>query len=829
MNGSRYWLATCVLSVLGVASAAGAQAPVAEPTANGGETTGGIEEIVVTAQKRSENLQSVPVAVTAITPALIRNARIENIADLRSVAPNLYVVTQSGGSSIPATTMRGQVSGAASDPTVDNGISYYIDGVYLGALTGIIFDVADIERIEVIRGPAGTLFGTNSTGGAINYITSGPKGKFGLAEDLTYSRFGSFRTKTRIDTPSWNGLSAAVSYLQNEKRNNVRNFRRTTIDYSGNTAGRVGRLTSAKDLGESTTDAVHAVARWEPLSDLTLEYKFDWAKQRQSPLASYLLGFPDGPGGVAAYQLVASQAFFGGPSIGDYIQTKRGRVAFNDNTVPFTSKTTSHLVTAQYRATDWLSIKNSTSWRTLDRTPYTSNLDGTGFLTIPIAFGANGAPTAFAPFGLLTVRCCENLRQFSDELQFNVDTRRFDLTAGLYYYTRRNERGGNPFGEQTTDAFQVYPGNAHPGTPISDFSSSYYYRVRQTAGYGQATFHLTDTVDITGGIRYTQDHKTFFDTSAGPPGTTYRYSKGNFSYLGNVSFKPTDNVLGYVKYVTSFIAGGTSAGALARDSVTGNTFQGPAIPYGEERAKSWEAGIKAEWLDRRLRTNFALFHVDYRNLQTPIFASSGCITSPSGLCEPIVSSSYTTNFGKARAYGVEYEITAVPFEGLTLTAGGSYTDFDYKAISPLVLATSPVTRVQDYPETLRPKVLTNLAADYLMPLSGDVKLQLRVDGAYRSAVSVTTSRFSSAGFAAAGIPYDNSYLNDLGRQKKLFTLNARATVLDLPLAGAKVAVSLWGRNITNRQQLNFIGNTGITAGGLFDDPVTYGVDLSARF
>ncbi len=223
--------------------------------------TGGVQEIVVTAQKRAENLQSVPVAVTAVTSEAIANARIENIADLRSIAPNLYVVTQPGGSSIPSTVMRGQVSGAATNPTVDNGISYYIDGVYLGALNGILFDINEIERIEIIRGPAGTLFGTNSTGGAINYITSGPKGEFGVKQDFSYARFGSFRSKTRIDTPEWNGLSASVSYLHNEKKNNVRNFRQTTIDYSAHTSGEVGKLTSVKRLGENTNDAVHVAAQ----------------------------------------------------------------------------------------------------------------------------------------------------------------------------------------------------------------------------------------------------------------------------------------------------------------------------------------------------------------------------------------------------------------------------------------------------------------------------------------------------------------------------------------------------------------------------------------
>lgn len=817
-------------SILALGAALTALPAAAQTTPAGGDgqpvTT--IQEIIVTAQKRSENLQSVPVAVTAITSDQIANSRIENIADLRSVAPNLYVVTQPGGNAIPSTMMRGQVSGAASNPTVDNGISYYIDGVYLGSLSGIIFDVADIERIEVIRGPAGTLFGTNSTGGAINYITSGPRGVFAAKQDFSYARFGSFRSKTRIDLPEWHGISAAVSYLHNEKRNNVRNFDQITLDYSDETSGKVGALTSVKRLGESTTDAVHATVRWKPLDDLTIDYKFDWSRQEFSPPPVYLLGFPDTPGGIAAYQLVASQVYFGGPTLDDYIQTERGKAAFNNTTTKSVTKTISHLIVGSYRANEHLTIKNTTSWRSLDRNAFTSDLDGTGTLTVPIAYGPDGSPTVFAPLSPLSVRCCNQLRQFSNELQFNVDTRPVAATAGLFYYTRRTPPGENPFGLPVVDTFQVFPGNAHPGTPITDFDRSFYFKVRQVAGYGQATWHATDQIDVTGGIRYTQDDKTFFDTSAGEPGSTYTYSKGNFSYLANLTYKPSRDLLLYAKYVTSFIAGGTAAGPLAVGSVTGKVFQGPAIPYKEERAVSWEGGLKADWLGHRLRTNLALFHVRYSNLQTPIFASSGCVTSPSGICEPIVSSQYTANFGKARAFGLEFEVTAIPIENLTLSASGSMTDFKYLEISPEVLASGGVSKVSDYPETIRPTFMSNLSAEYVQPLDDGMRLALRVEGALRSKIVVGTSAYSSAGFEAAGLPYDNDYMNAANTQKALLTLNARLSLMDVPLGPTTATVSLWGRNLTNKQQINMISNTGVTAAVLFDDPVTYGIDLSIK-
>jgi iron complex outermembrane receptor protein len=152
-----------------------------------------LEEIVVTAQKREQNLQDVPVAVTALSQATLETNRIVDVRDLSAMAPNLTVRVASGGSSLPTYSMRGLVTGGGALGS-DRGISVYIDGVYVQAGSGSIFQFADLERIEVLRGPQGTLFGRNATGGAISILTRGPTGEFGVRQELSYGNYDQLRT-----------------------------------------------------------------------------------------------------------------------------------------------------------------------------------------------------------------------------------------------------------------------------------------------------------------------------------------------------------------------------------------------------------------------------------------------------------------------------------------------------------------------------------------------------------------------------------------------------------------------------------------------------------
>lgn len=759
----------------------------------------GIEDIVVTAQRREERLQDVPIAVTAITAEAVADAQIENVTDIGTIAPNVFAVAQPGGNSIPQTTIRGLAAATTTNALVDNGVSYYIDGVYLGSIQGALFDLADIERIEIIRGPAGTLFGTNATGGAINYITSGPRGELGFRQDVTIGRFAQLRSKTRVDLPKWNGLSLAASYLHSETGSDVRNRTITAVDYGPATGGQVGVLRSARKLGTSNTEAIHVAARYEGIDDLTIDYRFDWTSEIQVAGAAQILGFSNGPGGAGALGVVQAQPFFGGPAFEDLVSAKRLKNVYNDATTSSKVRTRAHNLVMEYAASDVLTLKNITSWRRSLRGPHANQIDGAGGLVV-----------AGAPFRILTVGGYAGTNQFSNETQAIVSTEPFDLTAGLFYYNRRTIPGlqGPPF-----LVFASLPGNVAPGAPPSAFDLTSFGRSRQFAAYGQGTYHLSETLDLTAGVRYTQDAKSLFSTAGGPPGNTFTYDRGKVTYLFNIGYKPTTDVLAYLKYSTGFIAGGFAEGPVVTDPVSGSRVQGAPISYAPETAKSLEGGLKADWLERRLRTNVVLFHVKYGNLQAPVF-NPVCVPVPSGGCVQ-TSLGQVINAGKSHAYGAEVEATALPVDGLTLTGNLGYTHFEYDRLDPSVGV------VGTYRPSYRPKLNANISAQYDFPEFGwGGQFSIRGEANYRSSMTLTSTTYAE--------DY-NQDLNDITRVGGLWLLNARATLADIPVGPTVGRVSVWGRNLLNKTPLLYAAELGTTVAGNFQEPLTFGVDFGIAF
>ena len=230
------------------------------------DQTDGQGDIIVTAQRRSERLQSVPIAISAISADAIANQGITNLERLSTAAPSLNVVAYPNSSDTLTLTMRGQGAGDVGQITRDGGVGLYVDGFYIGRPQGALLDLGEPERIEVLRGPQGTLYGRNTTGGAINIISKKPTGEFGGSTSLSFGSRNLVRALATIDLPAIGNLAikGAIVYVNQD--------------------GWVKNVGEKHNFGEFGQLAGRVSAKWTPTSDLTVNYTFDQGRVTTTPL-----------------------------------------------------------------------------------------------------------------------------------------------------------------------------------------------------------------------------------------------------------------------------------------------------------------------------------------------------------------------------------------------------------------------------------------------------------------------------------------------------------------------------------------------------------------
>lgn len=729
------------------------------------EGGGKLEEIIVTAQKREENLQSVPVAITALDAGAIENLALTSVSDLNGAVPNLWIVPQATSPGNPSATIRGVNSNVALT-NQDGGVAFYVDGVYIANNMGASLDVADIERVEVLRGPQGTLYGRNATGGAVNFVTRAPSGEFGIRQDLSFGNYNLFKSRTRIDLPEWNGLSATLSFLRQHSDGFVTNLTAgRTVDYSLLTDGAHGRITSADKFGGTDIKAYHAGIRFE--SDrFVADYKFDRTESANVPRAIQVLGFVDTAGGVAARFAYALQP----PGTPNFVSATRLDAVSNPYSAAELLDVTTNVLTLSYEASDSLMIKNIASYRDVDNFS-ASDMAGGGGLVDP--FGGTGDP-----FTLITGIYDRDLRQVSEEFQLIGTTQRFDWVAGLFYSNVYFPEGGRHTG--VTYAFGRMPGNLDGGLfPVAADAPGFLEKTAYAA-FGQMTLHLNDRLDATLGLRESRDELSFLDG-----GTSGRYdgALSHFDWTAILTYRPTDVITAYGKLGTGYLSGGVSG-----DSHT---------PYRPEEVLQGEVGVKADLLGRRLRANVAAFWSDYKDIQVLDF-STGEVRF--------------VNAAKATVYGAEAELTAIPFENLTLSANYGYTNFQY---DEFILGGVDVTDTQR--AWFRPEHTASVSAEYaFVPFGWGGELSLRADASYQSKIYFAPVQSDPQ--------YDAASIADPRWQ-----LNARATLASIPFGSATGRISLWGRNLTNENELEFAAAVGSTIVGTFMRPRTYGLDISVEF
>ena len=792
---------TLALATLMAAPAAWAAEDAAETSP---ASAAQVQEIIVTAQRRAESLQKVPVAVTAISAAQLESLRVTSVRNLAGLAPSLQINTQ-GMQSNPTIIIRGVASGASSN-SVDPKVGIYIDGVYIGRAVGSLLDFGDIQRIEVLRGPQGTLFGRNATSGAISVTTATPKGEWGLRATGSYGNDEAFRGKIALDLPQVGPFSVRLSYLHDQIRGDVKNLMGGQTLNLALRAPEFGTQTFARRLGERNVDGGQVAVHGD-FGNVAADYRFDYTDARASGRGMQTLGvIPDASGQLLA-PIVALQPYFGG-TVNLGVAGPLDAVAAATSTEH--TVTQGHSLTLTLTASDHFTVKSITALRKFRQDPVVFDLGAAGGMRFTFQqLGALITPgltpeqiqaALFNPanvpgendyfFPLLSARATSQ-KQFSQELQFQVSTDAYQLTAGLFYFHERSP------GTEVLGILEPAPSGTIVPSPLdAAFGSGITRTVGRNssmAGYGQLTWHVTDRFDLTGGLRGTiDDRKLAILVISGAQGGSlgvgdYSVQYKKLTYTGIATWRPTNDATLFAKVATGYVSGGILSG----------------IPYRPENLTSWEVGAKTQLLGNRVRLNLAAYLNDYKDLQTQNF---------------INGKQFFDNAGKAKIKGFELETEIVPVSGLTLSSSLAYTDFDYRKF---------VLNNVDVAAYARPtyfsKWTARAAAAYASPEIGSsgAHVTAMAEARYRSSYYLTSTPLRNI---LTGQPA----LEDQNLRPGYWLVNGRIGLADLPLGGTRASISVFGDNLLDKRFISF-GAPVLLFTGTYDRGRTYGVELGVSF
>ncbi|GAD50268.1 putative TonB-dependent receptor [Caenibius tardaugens NBRC 16725] len=750
----------------------------AQETQPAGETAreGGLETIVVTARRRAENLQDTPVSITAFNAAKLETMNVQEVSKLANFTPGLELVP-SGTTQGVGVSIRGI---ATYDPILTNepSVGLYIDGIYVNALSYGQFDTLDLERVEVLRGPQGTLFGRNTTGGAINIVTRRPSDTFGVEAKASYATHNEIIGKVRIDTGEIaEGIKASLTYQYRTRDGYVDDITRP----------------DKRDPGASRAHAIRA-ALHAGSGPFTLDYTFDMVRRRDyGPHNQFALV-------TDAYGAFTSQSpLYGGDPL--RVSDKRlGTVNGYDEKVA-RNNSWNHALTLEYAASDNLTLKSITGhrkWVSHELSPFGSSSD----FMLPLI-------TDFStyPFGTTVMKIdpyvgggMKRLKQFTQEVQILGNFTRFEYVVGGYYYDAKYAED-NP---QTYLYYGDFTGDGIPdgGVPAAG-RLAYQGSTKSYALFGQFNYTpaiLNDNLELTGGIRYTIDKKRLqtqiYNNGLPPPienqqGKTFK----NTSFNITANYKFTPDISAYARFGTGYRSGGFSPRA----------FDGSA--YNPEKAKVYEFGIKSEFFDRRLRANLAIFRTDYSNLQ---------ITQP-GFSDTAGFVSNVINAGKATYQGFEFELTAAPVEGLTLTFDVSYVDPKYKQF-----LYNGIDIKNDAKFGFVAKWAAHVGGTYEFPETSFGTPSISLDYSYKS-----SRVYESVSSDPIGLPDARDQLKGQARND----LSGRIALSKIPVGGAQLTLAVFGENLLDKKYRISTIDFGALGFGtaIYNRPRVIGIDAKVNF
>lgn len=707
--------------------------------------SGGLEEVVVTARKQTENLQQVPIAVSVFNAASIESKGIDSIVGIADFSPNVtldFTSPISGASSALVAFIRG-IGQSDFAINFEPGVGIYVDGVYYARTIGSTIDLMDVERVEVLKGPQGTLFGRNTIGGAINVTTKAPGDEFGGKAEITIGEFSRRDVRGLVNLPLTDQLAMSVAYASRNRDGYVHrqpfpgfsNAEPSDLRYD---QGKLSRLPNGNDLGNQNNDTIRAKLAWEVSDSVDLLLSVDRVEVRENSAPSVLVAaYPNTPGALGGLYN-ACTAGVGPPICGNVagVGDLTGRTPYGQqflsgnrfvtygNSISGTYiDTTGATATLTWELSDEIAFKSISAWRELD------SVFGEDADMSPIVLDHHG-------FAM-------DQKQVTQEVQLTGQSSRLDWAVGLYYF---RETGG------IHDLVPLGAGLLQVDGPNSLENVS-------TAAFGQLTYRIVDPWSVTLGARYTKEDKEFqggqrdrnalafnlglpLSLHPNPADPTLYFPPGkleqdfsNTSIRAGTEYRFTDDLFVYASYAEGFKSGGWDT------RLTSPRLEVPG--FRPEFAETYEIGLKSEWLDRSLRLNIAAFRTDYTDLQLIIQRG----ISP-----------LTTNAGKSEIEGVELEMQWAPVSGLLVGASYGWIDAKYTQLDAAANS-SGIFLSNEFNNT--PENTFSLSVDYAQDLSEGAALGWHLgyswrDDVFNDATNTPLLFQESYGLLSASLTYTSS-------------------------------------------------------------------------
>lgn len=698
----------CLAAVATLAATASAQAMEGEAAQGSG-----LEEVVVTAQRRSENLQSVPIAITALTADTLAKQGVGRTLDITSVTPGLVITP---AVSAPQIYIRG-VGTLNAAPGEESSNAVYVDGVYLAALPSAIFSFNNIERIEVLKGPQGTLFGRNATGGLIQVVTRDPSFDDTYQVDLSYSDYET------IDASAYasGGLSDNVAL-------DIAGYYRDQGEGYGT------NLFNGVDVNKSREKSIRSKLLWNAGENTVVKLAADYSESATSagPARSVI------PGSVA----LGGQTYLGDPQ------------DLNFNLHPYAATTGGGASLRIEHDLPWAKLLSISAYR-----------EGT------FDVDSDQDSTALA---IVNAVVRTDFSQITQELQLqsNQDGR-LQWIGGLFYLA--SETNQTPFG--LSGASQAAVGGFNDRFASQD-TDSY-------AAFAQGSYSFTDSTRLTTGVRFSKDERAIEgrdETGIGTINVVDRdTSFDSTTWRLALDQKLNDDVMVYGSYSRGFKSG------------IYNLLAPTAPPVRPEQLDAFEIGVKSELFARAVRANLSSFYYEYSDIQ---------------LTQQIPGGVFLLNAAEATMYGLDAELLAEPFDGLTLRGGLNVLHAEYDSFpgAPATLP-SPATCATIPPSTL-PGPRTGGNTTCAIDAAGNdmvraPKWTLNFGADYRWMTSI------GALTASANYYYNDGYFPDPDNRIRVANYALVNAELGWQSESERVGVRLWARNLLDKEYYsNIVTSTG---------------------